>query len=255
MMYPTLFLRPKGISMKRSQVIEALDTIPDAALLGAAHKELTPKQRKFAREVAKGATKAEAYRKSYKATAAPSTLRNEPYALAAHPGVAREIEVYKAALEAQEYRTPAALRALIVQTLTQTILDPGVAPAVRVQAARVLGTITEVSAFTHRTETTVIKRSDDAKLELLNQLKTMMRTVDESGNSDAEALLTELAGPHRGGEAPDAVVTHRGSIHSIPHSESSNNSDSQISDESQKLASATPPPADMEDPPVDVEQK
>lgn len=248
-MYPTLFLRPKGISMKRSQVIEALDTIPDAALLGAAHKELTPKQRKFAREVAKGASKAEAYRKSYKAKAAPSTLRNEPYALAAHPGVAREIEAYKAALEAQEYRTPAALRALIVQTLTQTILDPDVAPAVRVQAARVLGTITEVSAFTHRTETTVIKKSDDAKLELLNQLKTMMRTVDESGNSDAEALLTELAGPHRGGEAPDAVVTHRGSIHSIPHSESSNNS------ESQKLASATPPPADMEDPPVDVEQK
>ncbi len=248
-MYPTLFLRPKGISMKRSQVIEALDTIPDAALLGAAHKELTPKQRKFAREVAKGASKAEAYRKSYKAKAAPSTLRNEPYALAAHPGVAREIEAYKAALEAQEYRTPAALRALIVQTLTQTILDPDVAPAVRVQAARVLGTITEVSAFTHRTETTVIKKSDDAKLELLNQLKTMMRTVDESGNSDAEALLTELAGPHRGGEAPDAVVTHRGSIHSIPHSESSNNS------ESQKLASETPPPADMEDPPVDVEQK
>ena len=241
--------------MKRSQIIEALDTIPDAALLGAAHKELTPKQRKFAREVAKGATKAEAYRRSYKAKPGPRTILTEPYKLAANPAVAREIEAYKVAMEAQEYRTPAALRALIVQTLTQTILDPDVAPAVRVQAARVLGTITEVSAFTHRTETTVIKRSDDAKLELLNQLKAMMRTVDESGNSDAEALLTELAGAHRGGEAPDAVVTHRGSIHSNPHSESSNNTDSQISDESQKLASETPPPADMEDPPVDVEQK
>lgn len=241
--------------MKRSQIIEALDTIPDAALLGAAHKELTPKQRKFAREVAKGATKAEAYRRSYKAKPGPRTILTEPYKLAANPAVAREIEAYKVAMEAQEYRTPAALRALIVQTLTQTILDPDVAPAVRVQAVRVLGTITEVSAFTHRTETTVIKRSDDAKLELLNQLKAMMRTVDESGNSDAEALLTELAGTHRGGEGPDAVVTHRGSIHSNPHSESSNNTDSQISDESQKLASENPPPADMEDPPVDVEQK
>lgn len=203
--------------MKRSQIKEALDTLPDSALLGAAHKELTPKQRKFAREVAKGATKAEAYRKSYKSTAAPSTLRNEPYALAAHPGVAREIEAYRLAMSAQEYRTPAHLRGLIVQTLTQTILDPDTPPSVRVQAARVLGTITEVSAFTHRTETTVIRRSDEAKLELLEQLKAMMRTVDEGGNLDADQLLRELETPHRGGTPAAALATHRGVTHSNPH--------------------------------------
>lgn len=203
--------------MKRSQIKEALDTLPDSALLGAAHRELTPKQRKFAREVAKGATKAEAYRKSYKAKAAPSTLRNEPYALAAHPGVAREIEAYRLAMAAQEYRTPAHLRGLIVQTLTQTILDPDTPPSVRVQAARVLGTITEVSAFTHRTETTVIRRSDEAKLELLEQLKAMMRTVDEGGNLDADQLLRELETPHRGGTPAAALATHRGVTHSNPH--------------------------------------
>ena len=203
--------------MKRSQVLAALDTLPDSALLGAAHKELTPKQRKFAREVAKGSTKAEAYRRSYKSTAAPSTLRNEPYALAAHPGVAREIEAYKLAMAAQEYRTPAHLRGLIVQTLTQTILDPDTPPSVRVQAARVLGTITEVSAFTHRTETTVIRRSDEAKLELLEQLKAMMRTVDEGGNLDADQLLRELETPHRGGTPAAALATHRGVTHSNPH--------------------------------------
>lgn len=241
-MYPTLFLRPKGISMKRSQITQALDTIPDAALLGAAaSKELTPKQRKFAREVAKGATKAEAYRRSYKAKPGPRTILTEPYKLAANPAVAREIEAYKAALEAQEYRTPAALRALIVQTLTQTILDPDVAPAVRVQAVRVLGTITEVSAFTHRTETTVIKRSDDAKAQLLSQLQDMMRTVNAEGTTDAEALLAELERPHRGGEAPDAVVTHRGSIHSIPHTESP--------------ISVDPPPVDTEPPPSVLGEK
>lgn len=203
--------------MKRSQIKEALDTLPDSALLGAAHRELTPKQRKFAREVAKGATKAEAYRKSYKAKAAPSTLRNEPYTLAAHPGVAREIEAYRLAMAAQEYRTPAHLRGLIVQTLTQTILDPDTPPSVRVQAARVLGTITEVSAFTHRTETTVIRRSDEAKLELLEQLKAMMRTVDEGGNLDADQLLRELETPHRGGTPAAALATHRGVTHSNPH--------------------------------------
>lgn len=236
--------------MKRSQVIEALDTLPDRALLGAAHKELTPKQIKFAREIARGAKGAEAYRKTYNVTTTNKKAHGDRASrLKRDDRIQAEIEAYKLAMEAQEYRTPAALRALIVQTLTQTILDPDVAPAVRVQAVRVLGTITEVSAFTHRSETTVIKKSDDAKLELLNQLKAMMRTVDESGTSDAEALLTELAGPHCGGEAPDAVVTHRGSIHSNPHTSSP------ISDESQKLANATPPPVDMESPPVgDVEK-
>jgi len=124
------------------------------------------------------------------------------------------------AMEAAEYRTPVHLRALIVSTLTQTILDPEVPPSVRVQAVRVLGTITEVSAFTHRTETTVIKKSDDAKAQLLQQLQDMMRTVDEGGTLDAEALLTELAGPHRAGGTPDASVTHRGATHSNPHIES-----------------------------------
>ena len=71
-----------------------------------------------------------------------------------------------------------------------------------------------------------------------------MRTVDESGTSDAEALLAELERPHRGGEGPDAVATHRGSIHSNPHTSS------QISDESQNPASETPPPVDMGMPPV-----
>lgn len=208
--------------MKRSQITQALDTLPDRALLGAGAKELTAKQRRFAREVAKGATKAEAYRRSYKANPGPRTILTEPYKLAANPAVAREIEAHKAALEAMEYRTPASLRALIVQTLTQTLIDPDVSPAVRIQAARVLGTVTEVSAFTHRTEQTIIKRSDDAKQQLLAQLQDMMRTVDANGQSDAEALLAELAAaePHPAPTSPDASVTHHGSIHTIPHNQS-----------------------------------
>lgn len=242
MMYPTLFLRPKGISMKRSQITQALDTLPDRALLGAAHKELTPKQIKFAREIAKGAKGAEAYRRSYSVTTKNKKAHGDRASrLKRDDRIQAEIEAYKAALEAQEYRTPAALRALIVQTLTQTILDPDVAPAVRVQAVRVLGTITEVSAFTHRTETTVIKRSDDAKAQLLSQLQDMMRTVNAEGTTDAEALLAELERPHRGGEAPDAVVTHRGSTHSNPHTESP--------------ISVDPPPVDTEPPPSVLGEK
>ena len=208
--------------MKRSQVLDALDTLPDRALLGAGSKELTAKQRKFAREVAKGATKAEAYRRSYKAKPGPRTILTEPYKLAANPVVAREIEAHRQALEAMEYRSPAALRALIVQTLTQTLLDPDVAPAVRIQAARVLGTVTEVSAFTHRSETTVIKKSDDAKAQLLKELQDMMRTVNADGHTDAEALLAELAEPHPAPTHPIASDAGRSSIHTIPHNESPN---------------------------------
>lgn len=203
--------------MKRSQLKQALETIPDTALFGStASHELTPKQKRFAREVAKGATKADAYRRSYKAKAAPRTIATEPYKLAANPAIAREIEAYRIAIAAEEYRSPANLRALITQTLTQTILDPETPPSVRVQAAKVLGSITEVAAFTHRTETTVIKKSDDAKAELLKQLQLMMNTVDEAGTSDAETLLMELAGAHRGGDTPNANATHHGVTHSNP---------------------------------------
>lgn len=210
--------------MNRRQAQEALESLPDRALLGQASTELTPKQRKFAREIAKGATGAEAYRRSYNVRTKNKKSHGDTASMIKqHPGIQREIEAYKLAMEAAEYRTPVHLRALIVSTLTQTILDPEVPPSVRVQAVRVLGTITEVSAFTHRTETTVIKKSDDAKAQLLQQLQDMMRTVDEGGTLDAEALLTELAGPHRAGGTPDASVTHRGATHSNPHNESPNN--------------------------------
>jgi len=221
--------------MKRSQITQALDTLPDKTLLGAGSKELTAKQRRFARELAKGATGAEAYRRSYNVKTPNKKSHGDTASLIkAHPGVQREIEAHKAALEAMEYRTPASLRALIVQTLTQTLIDPDVSPAVRIQAARVLGTVTEVSAFTHRTETTVIKRSDDAKQQLLAQLQDMMRTVDANGQSDAEALLAELAvpeskapetpaaEPHPAPTGPNANVTHHGSIHTIPHNRTEN---------------------------------
>lgn len=204
--------------MKRSQLKQALETIPDTALFGfTASHELTNKQKKFAREIAKGATGAEAYRRSYNVKTPNKKSHGDTASLMKqHPGIQREIEAYKLALAAEEYRSPANLRALVTQTLTQTILDPETPPSVRVQAAKVLGSITEVAAFTHRTETTVIKKSDDAKAELLKQLQQMMNTVDEAGTSDAETLLMELAGAHRGGDTPNANATHHGVTHSNP---------------------------------------
>lgn len=234
--------------MRRSQVREALDQIPDRALFGPATEGLTPKMRKFAREVAKGATKAEAYRTAYKASPAPSTIACAPYKLASDARVKKEIEAYRMALEAAEYRTPAALRSLVIQSLTETLLSEDTPPAVKVQAAKVLGTVTEVAAFTERREVTRIDNSQAAREKLLNEIKDMMRTVDMPATADADSLLAELAGsePHPGGTTPDANATHQGDMHTIPPIQSQSDSD-QSSDP--EILPADPHPLDMETPP------
>ncbi len=181
--------------LTRSQVREGLDTIPVSTILGStAAKQLTSKQRRFAMEVAKGATKAGAYRTAYNANPAPSTIVQQPYRLAANPRIAAEIEAYERALQAQEYRTPAALRALVVQSLAEIVLNADIKPAVRVQAAKVLGTVTEVAAFTERKEITTIKRADDARAQVLQYVRQLAKsTAIDAIDLSAQSLLDELA--------------------------------------------------------------
>ena len=79
--------------LNREQLAQAVETIPLDSLLGkGANKALTHKQKNFAREVARGATKADAYRKAYKPNPAPSSLKADPYRIAANPRIAAEIE-------------------------------------------------------------------------------------------------------------------------------------------------------------------
>ena len=232
--------------MRRSEIKQALEQIPDKALFGLAAEGLTPKMRKFAREVAKGSSKAEAYRRAYKSNATQATIITEPYKLAADPRVAREIEAYQVALAAQEYRTPAALRSLVIQSLTETLLSDDTPPAVKVQAAKVLGTVTEVAAFTERREVTRIDNSQAAKDKLLNEIKDMLRTVDAPA-ADADSLLAELAGPDPHRDPPPQIdePTHHGDVHTIPHTQSEVEGDPP--DKKSNIAFL----ADIEDPPVD----
>jgi hypothetical protein len=239
-------IKPEGHqAMRRSDIAKALEQIPDKALFGQAAEGLTPKMRKFAREVAKGSTKAEAYRRAYNPNPAPSTIVTTPYKVASDPRVQREIEAYQVALAAQEYRTPAALRSLVIQSLTETLLSDDTPPAVKVQAAKVLGTVTEVAAFTERREVTRIDNSQAARDKLLNEIKDMMRTVD-APTADADSLLAELAGPDPHRDPPPQIdePTHHGDVHTIPHSESQ--SEGGVEKKSNIAFSV-----DIEDPPVD----
>jgi hypothetical protein len=172
-----------------------LDTIPIDALLGAGQGKtpaLTTKQREFAKAVAMGKTKAQAYRESYKANPAPSTMLSEPYIVAANPIVAREIEAYRAAIEAEKHRTPAQLKALLVQQLVQHSLDDDFPPASRVQCLKLLGSLFEVQAFTeHKTVERVDHKASDIRTRLLSRLQAITVDADIVAD-DALDLLAEI---------------------------------------------------------------
>jgi len=215
----------KGEAMKsrlsRKEVNSALETVPLEQLFSPdVSKGLTHKQKTFAREVAKGSTKAQAYRTAYKADATPSTIHTAPYEVANHPAVSREIEAYKLALAAQEYQSPAALRALVIQSLVQVVIDPEAKQATKVAAAKVLGTVTEVAAFTERKEITTIKHSADARAQVLEQIRSIMRAQSiDAVDVDADSLLAELApaDPHPPATPPNASEESLHNIHTIPH--------------------------------------
>lgn len=190
------------VSAKRAKEANSyLKTIgPDQVgmLLTSSRSQLTAKQKAFAYHVAEGATKAAAYRKAYREDVAPSTLKAQPYILAADERIAREIEAYKLAKEAAKHRTAEDLRALVIQALVQQVIDPDCPPAVRTQAAKTLGNVTEVAAFTERRESVVHHSSDKLRAQILEQVTALMggKTIDgERIEQDAASLLSELASP------------------------------------------------------------
>jgi hypothetical protein len=117
----------------------------------------------------------------------------EPYRVAANPRVSAEIEALQLAEAAAALQTPAQLRALVIQTLVQTAIDPDTKPAVRVQAAKVLGTVTEVAAFTERKEVRTISSSEDARAKVLAEIKTLMLGTNDAEDIQARELLEELS--------------------------------------------------------------
>ena len=180
--------------LSRKELEEGLkDNSIDTILGPHVSRTLTGKQKAFALEVAKGATKASAYRKAYKANPAKGTIVTAPYTLAADPRIKREIAAYELAIEASKHRTPAALRELVISGLVEIALNPDTKDAVKVAALRTIGTITEVSAFTERKEVRTISSSETAKASILEQLQTLMQgEATDVVSRDADSLLAEL---------------------------------------------------------------
>jgi hypothetical protein len=208
-------------------------------------RELTPKQRAFALEVAKGSTGAGAYRKAYNAKGKPKTVGDHASRLKGDDRIKAEIEAYQLAIEGAKHRNPAALRELVIQSLVKVIIDPEAKPGQITAAAKVLGTVTEVAAFTEQKVVRTITSSEDARASIMAQLKQLSNASAEDAHiidAQADDLMRELAGsathPPATPQTDDAESLT--SIHTIPHE--------------QTHSAATPTKAPDEDPPSSIQE-
>jgi hypothetical protein len=247
---------PKRLT--RKQIEEGLDSVPISGLLGGSSRELTAKQKAFAREVALGSTGAEAYRKAYNTKALPKTQGNQAHKLKARPDIGAEIEAIKRAQEAEHLKNPLALRALVISTLVELATNPDAKDATRLQAVKILGGVTEVAAFTEQKVTRVITSSQDARAEVLAELRALANANAADAvviENQAAELLAELksaaAEPHPSATPLDTQEESPVLMHTIPpkpplpFSESSPQTDP-----SQKNPDlTTPPPSTQDDPP------
>jgi hypothetical protein len=192
--------------LTRAQIKAGLEQVPIESLLSSGEgkqPKITGKMKAFAHAVALGQSKASAYRVSHKAKPAASTITTEPYKLMRDPRIAREVEAYKLAIEAEKHRTPAQLKALLVQQLVEHSLDDDFPPAQRMKALQLIGNLFEVGAFLERKESVVVHKSSDIRARLLDRLQARSPA---SAPADALELLQEIrdgaANPDGGSGAP-----------------------------------------------------
>lgn len=179
----------------KREIREGLQEIPiEQLLLGSANsRELTHKQKTFAKQVALGKPKTEAYRIAYDTKAKPPSVASDACKLSKNPDISLMIEAYKRAFEAREYQKPERLRELVIHQLTEMALNPEVKDAQRIKSLELLGKVSEVGAFMDRKETKVIHESSKIKERLIEQLKTIIN-VDASEIDEGDSLLRELSG-------------------------------------------------------------
>jgi hypothetical protein len=188
------------VKMTRAQIKESLKAVPMETILLGVHSAktsgLTAKQIKFAEEIARGESKAGAYRKAYNTKANPGHQSRKGQALAKQDAIRNQVEAFQAAFEAQKYATPAHLRALTIHELTKHALDESFPPAQRVKALELLGKITEVALFTERREVVQVSNPAEIKEKLLASLQLAMSTggaIDVEATESADSLMAEIS--------------------------------------------------------------
>ena len=201
----------------REQVKETIKTKGIDSALRLGRTGLTAKQKRFAEGIVlEGLTGADAYRQAYDTKARAHVVGTDASKLKANPRVALEIAALEQAKQVAALHTAEALRSLVISSLTSALIDPETKPATRIQAAKVLGQVTEVAAFTERKEITHIQDSGAIRSQILDQLKSMMLGSADAVDVDANSLLVELAGdePQGTGTPPNAERDSGAHMHS-----------------------------------------
>lgn len=193
---------PKAPRLTREQIKAGLETVPlDTILLGTnTESRLTPKQKAFARSLALGNSKAQAYREAYSDKGNKKTQAANGWKEAQKTEIQQIKQAYEVAIEAAKQRTPAQLRELVIHQLTAHAISEAVPPAQRIQALKLLGTVSEVAAFTERKEVTNVRKSEDVRSALMEKLRTISGSAVDAvlipKGEDADSLLAEISAGH-----------------------------------------------------------
>ena len=196
------------MKLTRKDIQAGLEATPIDTLLLGEPKTLTHKQKEFAKGVALGKPKAQAYREAYNTNTNKQAQAVEAHRLAQNPNISLMIEAMKVGIEAQKYLLPAHLRALTIQKLTEKAIDPDVKPAQQLKALELLGKITEVALFTERKEITTSDTSAKAKDKLIDTLAKAIRSssnISLDKKKEADALLAEITGGSLDNPNPDTI--------------------------------------------------
>jgi phage terminase small subunit len=191
---------PKPIKITRQAIKETLKQTPIEQILVGAHNvgkvNLTKKQKDFARKVAEGKPKAQAYREAYDSKGKPTTEAVEGSKLASNPKIAQMIESFQLANEAREYLLPAQIRTMAIQNLVSIAINEEEKTSNKLKALELIGKMSEVQLFTERKEHIHLHSSEDIRGQLLAGLKNAFsnsRGLNDLAKRKAESLLIELS--------------------------------------------------------------
>jgi hypothetical protein len=193
---------PKPIKITRQAIRETLKQTPIDQILVGAHNvdkvRLTKKQKDFARKVAEGKPKAQAYRESYNSKGKPTTEAVEGSKLASNPKIAQMIESFQLANEAREYLIPAQIRTMAIQNLVSIAINDDEKTSNKLKALELIGKMSEVSLFSETKTHVHLHSSEDIKTQLLEGLRQAFsnsRGINDLAKRKAESLLIELSEP------------------------------------------------------------
>lgn len=192
----------KPIKLSRKTIKEGLEHTPiEQILLGASNPDkvrLTKKQKDFAKAVALGKPKAQAYRETYNTQASKQNQAVQASKLASNPKISNMIDAFTLANEAREYLIPAQIRTMAIQNLVGIAIDEEEKTSNKLKALELIGKMSEVSLFSETKTHVHLHNSADIKTQLIEGLRQAFsnsRHVNDIAKRKAESLLVELSDP------------------------------------------------------------